>query len=132
LVLRHTGESVFLVIGNGDSGDLIFTKLIEDPGKRLRQENLANEPGGDRFIVKKNVPGEKALGDWNTCEVVCDGPSVTVTINGQIVNHVPNAIRSSGSIAFTQNGTKAEYRDIRIMSIRSAAPSQPKSTGRPR
>ncbi len=78
-----------------------------------------------RGFVKRN-------GAWNTEEIVADGRKIKVTLNGQVVcdanlddvkdaallKQHPGLARATGHIGFLGHGTRVEFRDIRIKTLR--------------
>ena len=68
----------------------------------------------------------KKAGQWQHYEITCDGPRVTVVLNGEtiidtnLVEHMhkternPGLKRRQGYIGLQNHGAKVEYRNIRI------------------
>ena len=99
------------------------------------------EPGQYHGSIYKVFPakrgGPKKAGEWNTEEIVCDGPHVKVTVNGKVtvegnINDVkdektlkehPGLKRTTGHIGFLGHGTHVEFRNIRIKTL----PDTPKN-----
>jgi hypothetical protein len=74
----------------------------------------------------KTEDREKAIGKWNTLEVICLGTSSIHVINGKVVSALENAKStlkeipqelSSGRILLQSEGAEAYYKDIRIKAI---------------
>ncbi len=76
---------------------------------------------------------QKPVGEWNTQEVIADGRSITVILNGHVIveadldeasspetldhrNH-PGLARSTGHIGFLGHGSRVEFRNIWIKPI---------------
>ncbi len=57
-------------------------------------------------------PREKPVGEWNTMAVVCKDDTLTIHINGTLVNEAKNLSRTSGTIALQSEGTPIEFRNI--------------------
>jgi hypothetical protein len=80
--------------------------------------------GGSTATVKDNriIKSQKKenLTSWNTVEIIADGDTAVVIVNGAVVNRVTNIKKgdgsslSSGKIAFQAEGAEIYYRDIEI------------------
>lgn len=71
------------------------------------QTNLRT--GGHRATVAAQ---EKPAGEWNTLEVVADGGTITVAVNGVQVNRVTGAKPNAGAIALQVEGAPVDYRNV--------------------
>ena len=60
---------------------------------------------------------EKPLGEWNTMEIVCNGDSITVHVNGELVNEGTNLQATRGAICLQSEGTPIEYRKVVLTPI---------------
>lgn len=94
-------------LGSGTAGDFVM----------LGGSKIAEIPCEGQFPIKKrNGDFEKPIGEWNTAEVVCEGNSITVYINGELQNQA-TAENSEGYIALQSEGGPIEFRNIRLMGI---------------
>ena len=66
----------------------------------------------DRRVRKKHAHNEKPLGEWNHYEVVCDGNTIRLTINGLLQNEATETSVAKGCIGLQSEGTPVEFRDI--------------------
>ena len=57
-------------------------------------------------------PKEKPIGEWNTMTVTCVGDTVTVHVNGTLVNEGKNASVTKGAIGFQSEGSPIQFRNI--------------------
>ena len=57
---------------------------------------------------------EKPLGEWNTCDIVCRGDTIEVTINGVRQNKITQCAPAAGKIGFQLEGTPFELRNVRL------------------
>lgn len=71
--------------------------------------------------VAPRANAAKPAGQWNTLEIVCRGPKIRVTLNGQVVQDVDQttieAIKNqprSGYFSLQNHGGNAEFRNIRL------------------
>ena len=65
-------------------------------------------------IRKKDPANEKPAGQWNSYDIVCDGGSVTLTVNGKLLNQGAGADPSSGPIGLQSEGSPIEFRNVYI------------------
>jgi hypothetical protein len=90
-------------------------QILDDPGappSKTATGSLYN-------LVAPKVNAAKPAGEWNTLEVVCRGPKIKVTLNGQVVQDVDQreieAIKDrprSGYLLLQNHGHKTEFRDL--------------------
>ncbi len=66
----------------------------------------------DRRVPKMHQDNEKPLGEWNHCEVVCDGDTIRMTVNGLLQNVATECNLTKGYIGLQSEGTPIEYRNI--------------------
>lgn len=88
----------------GDFWLLSFSQITVD-GKQVGPEQYAN-------AKKKHPSNEKPVGEWNTYDIVCDGGSVKLTVNGLLQNEGTDAKPSSGPICLQSEGSPIEFRNI--------------------
>lgn len=65
-------------------------------------------------VALRGPVSEKPAGEWNRCEVICRGDTITISINGVQQNVVTGASLTSGSIALQAEGAPIEFRKIEI------------------
>lgn len=70
---------------------------VVEPYLRAKKQELSNE----------NPPGE-----WNNYDIVCDGDSIQLTINGLLQNKGTSAKPSSGAICLQSEGSPIQFRNI--------------------
>jgi hypothetical protein len=70
-------------------------------------------------LVAPRANAAKPAGEWNTLEIVCHGPTIRVTLNGQVVQDVDqtkiDAIRDrprAGYLSLQNHGGNIEFRNI--------------------
>jgi hypothetical protein len=70
-------------------------------------------------VVKKMAASaEKTTGEWNTMEVVCNGSTIEVYVNGVLQNRGTNANVSRGSICLQSEGKDIEFRNVYLSSLK--------------
>jgi hypothetical protein len=57
---------------------------------------------------------EKAAGEWNKMEVICDGDSITNIVNGYVVNAATKSSLAKGKIIIQSEGAEILFRKIEI------------------
>ena len=68
------------------------------------------------FRGKNDV--EKAVGEWNTLECVCDGDKITNILNGVVVNACTKATHTKGKILFQSEGAEVFFRRIELLPLK--------------
>ena len=95
---------------------------IECQGLHLHQGDFwiwsgakVNEPLKSRNGVIMKIPSaEKAVGEWNTYQVVAKDDTVTIIVNGTEMNKVTGANIKSGQVALQSEGAALEVRKVTI------------------
>ncbi len=64
--------------------------------------------------AKQNLSNEKPPGEWNSYDIVCDGDSIQLTVNGLLQNKGTGAKPSSGAICLQSEGSPIQFRNIYI------------------
>lgn len=80
-------------------------------GTELKVPNPEGRVEGRRH---KNLTdgSEKPIGEWNTFEITCKGDTITVKVNGVLVNEATDCNVTKGAIGLQSEGAPIEYRDI--------------------
>jgi len=65
-------------------------------------------------LNRSAADSEKPAGEWNSCDIVCRGDSIEVTLNGVLQNKVTKCVPASGRIGFQLEGIAYELRNVRI------------------
>jgi len=81
-------------------------------------EPLTSAPGSSPAIkARVSADSEKPMGEWNSCDLVCRGATIEVTINGVRQNLITQTSPRSGQIGFQLEGTPFELRNITLMPL---------------
>lgn len=92
---------------NGKAGDFVMLG-----GSKISEIECVGE-----FPIKdRNGNFEKPVGEWNTAEIVCEGNSITVYINGELQNQA-TAETSEGYIALQSEGGPIEFRNVQLSKL---------------
>lgn len=87
---------------NGKAGDFVM----------LGGSKIAEIECKEEFPIKdRNGNFEKPVGEWNTAEIVCEGNTITVYINGELQNQATSET-SEGYIALQSEGGPIEFRNV--------------------
>ena len=62
----------------------------------------------------KDEPIEKPFGEWNDYEIACKDGSISVAVNGKVVNEGKDCNLTKGRIALQAEGTEIHFKDVRI------------------
>ena len=93
---------------NGKAGDFVM----------LGGSKIAEIECIGQFPIKDRVGNfEKPVGEWNIAEVVCQGKSITVSINGQLQNQATSET-SEGYIALQSEGGPIEFRNVYLEELK--------------
>ena len=106
-------KSIEVQVGHPNAGDFIYIgETIDVPDAQLPADM-----SGWRVRLRDNLTddSEKSPGQWNRMHVKVRGDTVTVWVNGDLVNHGTNPSVKSGAICFQAEGANLQYRKMRIM-----------------
>jgi Domain of Unknown Function (DUF1080) len=70
--------------------------------------------GKGRRIINLTDGSEKPLGEWNQMKISCLGNSITVWVNGTMVNAGTNCTASKGQIALQAEGAVVAFRKVEL------------------
>lgn len=104
-----------------NAGD--FWCIVEDievpdmEKRRGPKENWGIVEGKERRIINLTDGSEKPVGEWNEMEIECKGNSITVWVNGVLVNQGNNCTASRGQIAVQAEGSEVEFSKIELQRL---------------
>ena len=87
----------------GNAGDFVCMN-----GADMTERTDKSKP----FVKKLAASSEKPTGEWNTMEVICDGSTIKVTVNGILQNKGTNVSVTKGSICLQSEGKDVEFRNV--------------------
>jgi hypothetical protein len=123
VLIRTVGEhkiwpkSLEAQLNAGDAGDFWGLDGYELQGPADRTRSLNHEKFGNLTNIKKRQPLEKSVGQWNKYEIIADGDTVTLTINGTEVNKATGCVPNSGRICLTSEGSEIHFRNVELMPL---------------
>ena len=104
---------------SGRAGDLWLqtaadVKLTVDPARRDADDKTM------RHIWRspKGEPIERPFGEWNDMEIACKDGSISVAVNGKVVNEGKECNLKKGRIALQAEGTEIHFKDVRIQVLK--------------
>ena len=117
--------------------DLIWPKCIEAQLAHGRAGDFAtfSDARSHEEIVSRNptgvstgrlkrtatpAPVEHAPGEWNRYEIVVLGDTITLTVNGVLVNRMTGVAPSAGMIAFQNEGAAIDFRRMELTPLPAA------------
>lgn len=109
-------------------------QLLDDRSEKYQNNQPQQATGSLYFAVAPQVrDAARAACEWNQCSVVCEGPRLKVTINGQLVNSIDldqitktsggvtrkvSALRSPvGSIALQSHVSQVDFRNVFVKDL---------------
>lgn len=98
-------KSIEVQLALGNAGDFWVI------GTDLDVENEASRKEGRRHLNLTDN-SEKPVGQWNKMEIVAKGDTLTVYVNGELVNKATNLTQSRGAISLQSEGAPAMFRNI--------------------
>jgi hypothetical protein len=119
-----TNSGVFV---HGQEPDAIWLKCIEcqlmagSAGDFVCMSGADMDERTDKtsVIVRKKAPSsEKAVGEWNSMDVVCSGNTIQVTVNGVLQNKGTNVSLNQGSICLQSEGKDIEFRNLAVTPLK--------------
>ncbi|UCE46751.1 MAG: DUF1080 domain-containing protein [Phycisphaerales bacterium] len=120
VLIRMTGRheiwprSLEAQINAGDAGDFWGLAGYELTGPAERTRSLEHQQFGKLTNVKKTKAVEKPAGQWNTYEIIAEGDTVTLIINGEQVNRATGCDLDAGRICLTSEGSEIHFRNITL------------------
>ena len=115
-------QSIEVQLEHGNAGDFwCIQEEIKVPDMEKRrgpQENWGISEGKGRRILNLTDNSEKPLGEWNVVTIECLTDSITVWVNGQLVNKGYGATAQKGKIAIQAEGSEVEFRKLLLTPLR--------------
>ena len=93
----------------GNAGDFVCMN-----GADMNERTDKSKP----FVKKIAYSSEKAIGEWNTMEVLCRANTIEVWVNGVKQNQGTNVNLSKGSICLQSEGKDVEFRNVYLEKLK--------------
>jgi len=101
-------KSLEVQLGTGDAGD--FWMIGETV-------TVPNATAQDRRWMKRQDSVEKAPGEWNTMRVRCKGDTISVWVNGVLMNEGTGLSASKGAICLQSEGAEIHFRKVELKPV---------------
>jgi hypothetical protein len=120
VLIRTTGpnkiwpKSLEAQLNAGQAGDFwgLDGYPLQGPAERLK--SLENPKFGKLTNLKKTADLEKPVGQWNDYEIVAEGDTVTLKVNGRVVNRATGCEVVPGKILLTAEGDEIHFRRLEL------------------
>jgi hypothetical protein len=99
----------------GNAGDFWLVDNFKLDVDKARQDKKISR---HYFRMKTKGEVEKPLGQWNKYEITCEGNTITLKINGHLVNVGKNAEASKGRILLQSEGAEIHFRNVRLTPLK--------------
>ncbi|MGI6573882.1 MAG: 3-keto-disaccharide hydrolase [Fermentimonas sp.] len=120
------GTGDFIVVGDGSENfSITSTVASSEKGKpyspsgnplTINKGRIDWEHRDPNWLDKKGFRGENdvenPVGEWNLLECVVDGDTITVFLNGQLVNHAYDVKPSRGKIQLQSEGAELFFKRV--------------------
>lgn len=109
-------QSIECQLHAGNAGD--FWCIGEDlvvpdmEARRGPRANWGGDEGQARHIANLTDGSEKPAGEWNQMVIECRDRSITVWVNGALVNAASDCTVGAGQIALQAEGAACEFRNL--------------------
>ena len=122
VLLRIAGEPetfmpkcVEAQLKHGSAGDIwaFYGANLNAEGERAR-EVADHEALGDFKGLMKITDAEKPPGEWNQYEITISGDTLTLKVNGELVNEATGLDVVSGPIGFQSEGGEIHFRNMEL------------------
>lgn len=98
-------KSLEVQLGSGNAGD--FWMLGE-------MVTIANATPLGRRWLKRQESSENPPGEWNTMKVICKADTITVWVNGVLMNEGSGLSTSKGAICLQSEGAEIHFRKVEL------------------
>jgi hypothetical protein len=101
-------------INHPDVGDFWGLDGYSLSGEARRMKSLQHLKFGKLTNLKKTADFERPAGQWNDYAIEARGGTVTLTVNGKVVNRTSACTVVPGKILLTAEGDEYQFRNLRI------------------
>jgi len=115
-------KSIEVQMMHENAGD--FWCIVQDiqvpdmEARRGPKENWGITEGKGRRILNLTDGSEKPLGEWNRMVIECKADTITVWLNGDLVNQGYGATVTKGKIALQAEGAEVEFRRVELLPLK--------------
>lgn len=80
-------------------------------------EPLTSKPKAPPALLHTGEDSERLDGEWNSCDILCLGDIIQISINGVLQNKVTGCSQKEGKIGFQLDGSPFELRNVTLRSL---------------
>jgi len=91
--------------------------VVDMVARRGPEKNWGTTEGKNRRIMNMTDDSENEPGEWNQMVIECRADTITVWVNGDLVNEGLGCTASSGRIAVQAEGAPCEFRKIELAQL---------------
>lgn len=98
-------------LANGNAGDFIAV----GQGSKITVNGMEYLPAPDKTsirVAKQQPTSEKAAGQWNSYDIICEKDTIRLYVNGVLQNTATQSSRTQGAICLQSEGGPIEFRNI--------------------
>ncbi|VTR97643.1 3-keto-disaccharide hydrolase [Tuwongella immobilis] len=106
-------RSIEAQVAAGKAGDLWAVS-----GYQLEGELSRKDPKTGRRYFRSENDIEKPIGEWNVYEITCKNQTITLTVNGKLVNQATKLESNRGKILLQSEGAEIHFRNIQLTPLR--------------
>lgn len=123
VLIRMTGrhkiwpKSLEAQLNAGQAGDFWGLDGYALSGQAERMKTSEHKQFGKLTNLKKTENLENPPGGWNSYEIITEGDTVTLIINGRQVNKATGCDLNPGRICLTSEGDEIHFRNVEITPI---------------
>ena len=116
-------RAVEVQLQNGSAGDLWGFHgmgLAAHDKARFTFTTPGRDITGETRGIKKLVAAERPAGRWNSMEIICQGGTIAVSVNGTLVNWTKDVEDIAGAVGLQSEGGPIEFRNFFITPLKRA------------
>lgn len=123
VLMRITDKSIMLPkcveaqLQSGHAGDFWAFGGFQIDGNAERTTHRNSDEWGKMTGIRRAKAAEKTPGEWNKYEIMADGGTITLVINGQTVNRATDCDVVAGYIGLQSEGGEIHFRNLKLTPI---------------
>ncbi len=80
---------------------------------------VADKQAEDRRFIKSGDSAEKPIGEWNTMKIRCEKDTITVHVNGTLMNHGTALTATNGAICLQSESGEIHFRKVELTPLKA-------------
>lgn len=110
-------KSVECQLQHGKAGDVYAFYGASMTGDPERLKEFDSKKIGKFYAMPRLKGTEKPAGEWNEYDITIKGDTITVKINGELVNEASGLDIISGPIGLQSEGSEIHFRNIQLIQL---------------